>query len=108
MTDEQINAAIARECGWKDVWRCQGVSETASFVGTSPENEFIPVPNYCTDLNAMHEAEEALKGKQFAAYAAILGDRDGTLYGIRATARQRAEAFLRTLRKWEVQDEDTN
>jgi len=89
MTDEQINAAIAKACGWTDAPIVDGMYGQT------------PVQNYCTDLNAMHEAEETLKGLQFAAYAAILGDVNGSLFGIRATARQRAEAFLRTLGKWE-------
>jgi hypothetical protein len=33
-------------------------------------------------------------------YANILGAVEGSLFGIRATARQRAEAFLRAMGKW--------
>ena len=95
MTDEQINAAIARECGWTDI--------RDNVVGKAPgetANRVMFLPNYCNDLNAMHEAEEALKGKQFVTYGIALSDIEGSLWGIRATARQRAEAFLRTLGKW--------
>lgn len=97
MTDEQINAAIAEACGWTGInaTHKSGKAPNADYVGS----EFIP--NYCTDLNAMHEAEEALKGKQFGTYGIALNDIEGSLWGIRATARQRAEAFLRTLGKWE-------
>jgi hypothetical protein len=49
----------------------------------------------------MHEAENTLAGQQFSAYAFVLNDIEGSLWGMRATARQRAEAFLRTLGKWE-------
>jgi hypothetical protein len=49
----------------------------------------------------MREAEETLKGKQFGTYGIALNDIEGSLWGIRATARQRAEAFLKTLGKWE-------
>jgi len=94
MTDEQINAAIAEACGWEakgNTWLAP--NKTPVFASD--------VPNYCTDLNAMHEAEEALKGRQFGAYGIALNDIEGSLWGIRATARQRAEAFLRTLGKWE-------
>jgi hypothetical protein len=112
MTDGQINAAIARECGWTEIsseevrrrnagqfylqdgpwWR----SEAERIVCTQKD-----LPDYCTDLNAMREAEETLKGKQFGTYGIALNDIEGSLWGIRATARQRAEAFLRTLGKWE-------
>ena len=89
MTDQQINAAIAEACGWIyfDGWQ-------------HPDGRNFP-PDYTQDLNAMHEAEELLKGKQFGAYGIALNDIEGSLWGIRATARQRAEAFLRTLGKWE-------
>jgi hypothetical protein len=68
------------------------------------------IPNYCTDLNAMHEAEKVLVYKPESIIgrstrseyekhiAAICGD---FRWGLSATARQRAEAFLRTIGKWE-------
>jgi len=69
-----------------------------------------PIPAYSTDLNAMHEAEMFLvnsdDGKD-AGCARYLYSR--ALYGVvvpvsqqpvMATARQRAEAFLRTIGKW--------
>jgi hypothetical protein len=74
MTDDQINAAISQLYGWS--------------------------ANYCNDLNAMHEAEDELSGNQYMVYANILGAVEGSLFGIRATARQRAEAFLRAMGKW--------
>jgi hypothetical protein len=100
MTDEEINAAIAEACGWKNVWRHQDASETASFVGTSPDNKFLPVTNYCTDLNAMRKAEDSLTYDQDQMmYFWLLHICElGTHW--RATAKERAEAFLRTLGKW--------
>ena len=100
MTDEQINAAIAEACGWKtknNHW----ITPNGTSVYT------IDLPDYCTDLNAMHEAEKGLRkhikasdtdrivGNRMHEYAELIG------YAIDATARQRAEAFLRTLGKWE-------
>lgn len=62
------------------------------------------VPDYCNDLNAMHEAEKVLISP--ASYTECLRLVVGP-YGAasifdyaHATARQRAEAFLKTLRKW--------
>jgi len=79
VTNDQINAAISQLYGWS--------------------------ANYCNDLNAMHEAEDELSGNQYMVYANILGAVEGSLFGIRATARQRAEAFLRVMGKWPT-DED--
>jgi molybdopterin synthase catalytic subunit len=110
MTNEQINAAIARECGWTNVnaTHRSGKAPSADYVGS----EFIP--DYCADLNAMHEAEKVLatinrpvKGcSEQGAYLSWLGycgeNNTSEVYEcITATARQRAEAFLRTLGKWE-------
>jgi hypothetical protein len=82
MTDKQINAAIAAHLG---ITRKTGI------------------PDFSGDLNEMHEAEKVLTGKQQGYYwdhlQYIITD-DG-FEQLHATARQRAEAFLRTLGKWE-------
>jgi hypothetical protein len=96
MTDEEINIAIAEACRWKptaDAGICWGPSG----------EEIITPPSYCRDLNAMHEAEDFLR-KGFGGASRIQSYR-GKLNGItkypqHATARQRAEAFLRTIGKW--------
>jgi len=82
MTDEQINAAIAEACGWnyKPV-NCGGA-------------------DFCTDLNAMHQAEETLPDGELWTMKYNLPSQGGLEF--RSTARQRAEAFLRTLGLWEA------
>jgi hypothetical protein len=62
-------------------------------------NAYQYLPNYCDDLNAMHQAEKVLTKKQTDEYIALLFD--STYEATLATARQRAETFLRTFRKWE-------
>lgn len=91
------------------------------------ESSILAPPNYLTDLNAMHEAEKSLVTvgewisymENLASVATIptngatawelvckvsRSDQKGVLYGlagfVRATASQRAEAFLRTLNLW--------
>jgi hypothetical protein len=98
MTDEQINAAIAEACGWTDVTASHrsGKAPSADYVGS----EFLP--DYCNDLNAMHEAEKVLRDKELLfEYGMHISNSHHYEYLLRATARQRAEAFLRTLGKWE-------
>jgi len=98
MTDKQINAAIAKACGWTQVNAAHrsGKAPGANYVG----GEFIP--NYCTDLNAMHEAEKVLRDKELLfEYGMHISSSHHYEYLLRATARERAEAFLRTLGKWE-------
>lgn len=61
------------------------------------------IPDYLKDLNAMHDAEKKLKLSQWDAYESHLKSitaQAGVYSPIRATAAQRAEAFLRTLSLW--------
>ena len=98
MTDEQINQRIAEACGWK-----------GNLIDRDMEGNLWPSepPNYCTDLNAMHEAEKVLAPKNWNNFSEKWHDYYGHLRNgdadraIHATASQRAEAFLRTLGKWE-------
>lgn len=99
MTDKQINAAIAKGCGWKHV---------RSYYWKNPNGLSMfewDIFDYCNDLNAMHEAEKILTDEQCVFVRDYLRERlenyPASRYIWHATARQRAEAFLRTLGKWE-------
>lgn len=104
MTDEQINRAIAEACGWTDI-HDSGPWHNHKLWGYPPElpgqggNAYKYMPDYCTDLNAMHEAEATL-GKSLYRMEAQLKRMAGAIC-FHASARQRAEAFLRTVGKWE-------
>ena len=100
MTDDQINAAIAEACGWKPK-RQTKLTRTGHFK-VSYENP----PNYCSDLNAMHEAEHTLAYIQLCNYIDLLIEFSPE--AAVATARQRAESFLRTLGKWEATTEESS
>ena len=124
MTQEKQRKAIAKACGWTEIQ----LSEYAPFgnpylVGRSPNRvaeNLQNIPDFCNDLNAMHEAEKVLYADQLVDYVKhlaaihplfcvdVLDDRDpaGDWHFemtrlITATAAQRAEAFLRTIGKWE-------
>jgi len=110
MTDEQINIAIAEACGWKKL------SEYNGAWGRDLQRTYL-LPDYCNDLNAMHEAEKTLDDDHLYIYGNILDyitrkvkmpmsyvhKPEAGMYPelFRATARQRAEAFLKTINKWE-------
>ena len=97
MTDEQINAAIHAALG--NPLGCPRCSD--------PECAYNSGINYCNDLNAMHDAEKVLAPKNWNNFSEKWHDyyknlrRGDAGRAIHATARQRAEAFLRTLGKWE-------
>lgn len=104
MTDDQINAAIAKACGWTDIHD----DPTWGWLGNPPDLQGSkwPLLRYTECLNAMHEAEKTL----FPYYATVYSNKlaittkaeysDDIEYFC-ATARQRAEAFLRATGKWE-------
>ena len=100
MTDEQINAAIAEACGLKKPCRKVKLNDKGFFV-----TQHAKLPDYCNDLNAMHEAEKMLSKAQWEDFVQHLANdwssaSDAWKDVCHATARQRAEAFLRTLGKW--------
>lgn len=109
MSDQEINIAIAEACGWKDVHfsECWG----NVVIGTLYDDEdpnYAKIPNYCADLNAMHEAEKTLIGNGpddetwvlWDLYRLALEEKLGYADAFAAEANQRAEAFLRTIGKW--------
>jgi len=92
-TDCLINEAIAEACGWTVDKRGLG--------WLSPNGYYTQKPDYCTDLNAMHEAEKVHRmGSDWPEYLDYL-EKVALSDVAYATARHRAEAFLRTLGKWE-------
>jgi hypothetical protein len=96
MNKEKQRIAIAEACGYERltqheaVWRHEG-----SKIYTAGN-----LPNYLNDLNAMHESEKTLDYDD-------LNDMEESVsfhFGVtpfHATAAERAEAFLRTIGKWE-------
>jgi hypothetical protein len=105
MTDEQININVAEALGWTDCEHIESLGLSKGkhvFVQAQYPTGHSQLPNYCTDLNAMHEAEMTLptlpdnRRSEFRWRLGLI-----CVQPIHATARQRAEAFLKTLGKWE-------
>jgi hypothetical protein len=101
MTEQQIDTAIAEACGWTIE-----LSILQSGLEVVRDGKRKPLPDYCNDLNAMHEAEKVLTGLNCHAFCDalldIVADSPDHLWEVlTASSRQRAEAFLRTLGKWE-------
>ena len=124
MTPESQRIAIAEACGWYGI-------HYSGTEGNGPESDVCPprlvgtlskcgvgkwgviysVPKYVDDLNAMHKAEKMLTDEQDLEYSEslerVVGARFNSNNGedmrrLRsATAAQRAEAFLKTIGKWE-------
>lgn len=111
MTEQEINKAIAEACGWTDIRLMKnfiGLGEVSPpvMMGVFNGNDDV-VPDYCNDLNAMHEAENILNAVERRIYIDHLSKvfeafvtYSSIWKRVNATARQRAEAFLRTLSLW--------
>jgi hypothetical protein len=100
MTNEQINIAIAEACGWTDCSNIDGTLCGLPIGVTSLKGRYDIIPDYCNDLNAMHEAENILD------YDNLREMEKNILFifaviPLRATAAQHAKAFLKTIGKWE-------
>ena len=87
MTNEQINTAIEE-----------------SIRPALHGNIHHPTRDFCNDLNAMHEVEKVLNDEQKEIYfldlMCLYGKWPKSIQAIQATAKERAETFLRTLEKW--------
>ena len=93
MTPEAQRIAIAEACGWKP-----NPFERDMRGQVFPQSP----PDYLRDLNAMHEAEKAMSVNDRNRYIDTLGTTYHDSWEFcTATAAQRAEAFLKTIGKWE-------
>jgi len=127
MTNEELNVEIAEFRGWRNIREqdyhsfgtdpyIDGPSQV--WVGIHPESdvdskEYEVIPDYCNDLNAMHDAEKhVLDFSRFGdELAKVVLGYTGTPEDItldywalqrvaHANGRQRAEAFVKTIGKW--------
>jgi hypothetical protein len=103
MTPEQQRIAIAEACGWTEIISTPHDPMPPKGRECKGANWGKPIPNYLNDLNAMHDAEKAMNNNDWWKFVEHLTNicGGGTALGISATASQRAEAFLRTIGKWE-------
>jgi hypothetical protein len=95
MKPEQQRIAIAEACGivFKNQWG--SVYKTRKGVVTE-------CPDYCNDLNAMHDAEKILEAEDnhaYGRYCSDLYEEHGNTVSL--TAVQRAETFLKILDLWD-------
>jgi hypothetical protein len=103
MTDLEINIAIHKSRGFTIV--SDGITHCLTPCGPKTEHDpegylLKECPDYVNSLDAMHEAEKIIKNTdKWRRYKEELNCMP--IDTIHATARQRAEAFLKTIGKWE-------
>jgi len=102
MTPEKQRIAIAEACGFRpktDRHKPMWVTPDSRTLVTMPDH----LPNYLNDRNAMHEALMTLtarQGNDLCGYLNMMGIA-GEWDLITAPLELLAEAFLRTIDKWE-------
>jgi hypothetical protein len=118
MNNDKIRIAIAEICGWTEIHLAGYGDEvnTKALVGKFMPTQigFHEIPDYPNCLNAMHEAEATLGSFEMpmecdsltSKYWNILCDASNCY--VHATARQRAEAFLRLHGKWVEEKQEAN
>ena len=96
MNKLQQTLAIAKFCGWKygkdHQWRHKDEQNPRSLA-----------PSYTFDLNWMHKAEKLLNDSQKIDYSLYLTpayDSKEDTMEIFASAARKAEAFLKTIKRW--------
>jgi hypothetical protein len=107
MKPEKQRIAIAEYCGWDfDPQETKEWGSRGRWVKSSTGNLGFnhSIPDYLNSLDAMHEAEKSFRDAPelweiyFEHLKIICDDANDP---ITATATQRAEAFLRTVGRWE-------
>ena len=108
--DQRI--AIAEVCGWKVITDSKGThnippnTTIIEFMGMG--EPILDLPDYLNNLNDMHEAESIIYPHWDTYFSMLIDNRyrdanghhPADLSPARATAAQRAEAFLKTLNLW--------
>lgn len=115
MSPEAQRIAIAEACGYTNVHKFNSFREgkfhkDGTIVGDKDGITKQWIPDYLSDLNAMHEALSELKEHQWPTFLhcldSITGGSDKTTWwecireAVTASASELAEAFLRTLNLW--------
>lgn len=112
MSPEAQRIAMAEAVGWKpsETWEKVRTAEHCVYRRGDELRTTKELPDYLNDLNAMHEAEKVLQDRCFywpnyvdELIKLVSSPTCPSNYSqaICAIAAQRAEAFLRTIGKWE-------
>jgi len=104
MSPTMQRIAIAEACGWTHTKTINNPDETP--YGSHPDSSeewALPMPDHLNDRNAMHKALMTLtarQGNDLCGYLNMMGI-NGDWELVTAPLELLAEAFLRTIDKWE-------
>ena len=108
LSDDKLSVWVARLCGWHSI--CSHVvDDKVVWYGWHPIHNpketrkyEIPLPSFCSDLNAINEAEKVMTRGQQRKYTKLLSPKytknlSATWCILHAKARERAEAFVKAM-----------
>lgn len=95
MTNQQIRIVIGENFGIVKLPYSHSLGVIAMTA------EYVVIPDYCNDHKAMDKVEETLSSNEWERWHRIVGDWEIVVSQL--TPRQRAEAFLKTIGKWNDQ-----
>ena len=111
MNKEQQRIAIAEACGWTECRLIKSYDGEQVPYGVAPNESPIlnETPDYLNDLNAMHEALDKVENDGLFLYELdqVIWEERKTrelvsqMDRLKAKPHQLAEAFLKTIGKWE-------
>ena len=108
MIEYEQQLAIHKACGWTKEFPDGGrLLLPYKWYNPTTKTYLLEMPDYLYDLNAMREVEKLLPDRQWSdALMRVIQDTEncGAVEAryktAKATAAQRAEAYLRTIGKW--------
>ena len=115
MTSEEINIAVHKSRGFTIV--SDGITHCLTPCGPKTERDpegylLKECPDYANSLDAMHEVELSMDADLYRVFSNNLylvvlenGSLPAKRAWLSANARQRAEAYLKTLGKWNTQQD---
>ena len=117
MTNDQINEAVAKYCGWTELTEDPECGFPMGIDPAFPNHAHYPLPDFADDLNACAEMVKSLASSQRRVYTQNLYDivcgeaapeSDDWFYVTNATPKQRCETFLKSLGLWEEDSSSAN
>ncbi len=102
MTRQEQNILIAKAHGWTCIRNANTMACGGVWQGYPPVDQMIghpdDIPDYFSDLNAIHEAEKVIvNGDKETCSRWLIALQSLQLAGLHATAEERSTIFIKTL-----------
>ena len=107
--DDELNIQVATLCGYKNIYSIFSIAYQKDLLKGTIDNHVLTIPDYVYDLNAMAELEkniftDAVIAERYEKNLMHIVQWSQSLrtefsWAIKASAKQRAEAYVLTMKK---------